>query len=90
MPKTQEHTATVSSKGQVVIPGRVRALLGITQGSQLRFVVDDQGVRLLSGAGDVKRLKGRLAAPAQPVSVDDMNTAITQARRQAGRKAVAR
>jgi AbrB family looped-hinge helix DNA binding protein len=85
MPKTHEHTATVSSKGQVVIPGQVRALLGITQGSRLRFVVDDQGVRLLSAAGDVTRLKARLAAPAKPVSVDDMNAAVAQRRQIVGR-----
>ena len=85
MTKPAEHAAIVSSKGQVVIPGDVRRKLGLTQGSVLRFVVDADSVRLLAADGDVRRLKGRLAPPAQPVSVDDMNTAIARRRAQAGR-----
>ncbi|MDE2083024.1 MAG: AbrB/MazE/SpoVT family DNA-binding domain-containing protein [Burkholderiales bacterium] len=77
-----ELNAIVSSKGQVVIPGDVRKRLGLVQGSVLRFVVDADGVRLLPAAGDVRRLKGRLPAPPQPVSVTEMNRAI--AARRAG------
>ncbi|MDE2147772.1 MAG: AbrB/MazE/SpoVT family DNA-binding domain-containing protein [Burkholderiales bacterium] len=80
MPKSIELSATVSSKGQVVIPGDVRRRLGLVQGSVLRFVVDAQGVRLLPAAGDVRRLKGRLPAPPKPVSVADMNRAIAERR----------
>jgi bifunctional DNA-binding transcriptional regulator/antitoxin component of YhaV-PrlF toxin-antitoxin module len=65
-----------------VIPGDVRRRLGLVQGSILRFVVDADGVRLLPAAGDVRRLKGRLRAPAQPVSVADMNAAIAARRAQ--------
>ena len=74
----QELSATVSSKGQVVIPGDVRERLGLVQGSVLRFVLDADGVRLLPPAGDVRRLKGRLAPPAARVSVTDMNLAIAE------------
>ena len=80
-----EHPATVSSKGQVVIPADVRRLLGLTQGSVLRFVVEADGVRLLPAAGDVRRLKGRLAKPHAPVSVDDMNAVIAERRTKIGR-----
>lgn len=86
MTKPADHTATVSSKGQVVIPSDVRRKLGLSQGSVLRFVVDGDNVRLLAAGGDIRKLKGRLAAPAQPVSVDDMNDTIDQRRRRAGRK----
>ena len=75
-----ELSATVSSKGQVVIPSDVRKRLGLVQGSVLRFLVDDDGVRLLPAAGDVRRLKGRLQTPSRPVSVDDMNAAIATRR----------
>ena len=85
MSKPAELTATMSSKGQVVIPSDVRKRLGLTQGSVLRFRVEDDGVRLLPAAGDVRRLKGRLPTPAQPVSVDDMNTAVAERRASAGR-----
>ena len=80
MPKVRELSATVSSKGQVVIPADVRQRLGLVQGSVLRFVLDADGVRLLPATGDVRRLKGRLAPPATPVTVDDMNRAVAERR----------
>jgi antitoxin PrlF len=79
-----ELSATMSSKGQVVIPGDVRERLGLVQGSVLRFVMDGEGVRLLPPAGDVRRLKGRLAKPKSPVTVDDMNAAIAEQRARLG------
>jgi antitoxin PrlF len=80
MSKALELCATVSSKGQVVIPSDVRKRLGLAQGSVLRFVLDADAVRLLPANGDVRRLKGRLAARDKPVSVDDMNLAIAERR----------
>jgi antitoxin PrlF len=80
MSRTTELSATVSSKGQVVIPGDVRKRLGLVQGSVLRFVLDADGVRLLPAAGDVRRLKGRLPRPTSPVTVDDMNRAVVAQR----------
>jgi AbrB family looped-hinge helix DNA binding protein len=80
MPRTSELSATVSSKGQVVIPGDVRKRLGLVQGSVLRFVLDAEGVHLLPAAGDVRRLKGRLPQPVTPVTVDDMNRAVSARR----------
>jgi antitoxin PrlF len=85
MSDTSELTATVSSKGQVVIPGDVRKRLGLVQGSILRFVLDADGVRLLPAAGDVRRLKGRLPRPEVPVTVDDMNRTLAERRAKIGR-----
>ena len=87
MSKTLELSATVSSKGQVVIPGDVRKRLGLVQGSVLRFVLEaDDSVRLLPAAGDVRRLKGRLPHPANPVSVDDMNRTLAERRAAIGKR----
>lgn len=80
MNKVQELSVKVSTKGQVVIPPPVRRLLGLEQGSVLRFIVEGDAVRLLPAAGDVRRLKGRLPKPAQRVSVDDMNAAVAERR----------
>ncbi|HRD97748.1 MAG TPA: AbrB/MazE/SpoVT family DNA-binding domain-containing protein [Rubrivivax sp.] len=85
MSKPAELAATVSSKGQVVIPSDVRKRLGLAQGSILRFVLEADGVRLLPATGDVRRLKGRLPKPAQPVSIDEMNAAIGDRRARIGR-----
>lgn len=84
MPKVQELSAKLSSKGQVVIPADVRKHLGLSQGSVLRFLLDADGVRLLAAAGDVRRLKGRLASPVEPVSVEDMHRSITERRARIG------
>ena len=84
MSKFQELSATVSSKGQVAIPADVRRRLGLVRGSVVRFVFDAEGVRLLPIAGDVRRLKGRLARPEAPVTVEDMNHAIAVRRARIG------
>lgn len=85
MSKVTEWRATMSSKGQVVLPADVRARLGLVQGSVLRFVVDDDGIRLLPQAGDVRRLKGRLPAVAKPVTLEDMNRAVADRRARVAR-----
>ena len=84
MPKIQELSAKLSSKGQVVIPVDVRKRLGLSQGSVLRFQMDADGVRILATATDVRRLKGRLKTPAVPVTVDDMNRTIAERRAAVG------
>lgn len=85
MTNPTELTATVSSKGQVVIPGDVRKRLGLVQGSVLRFVLEGDSVRLMPAAGDVRRLKGRLHKPPAPVSVEAMKRAIDERRARIGR-----
>ncbi len=77
---SESATATVSSKGQVVIPSAIRRRLNLVQGSVVRFLVEGDGVRLMPEAGDVRRLKGRLALPAKPVSIEAMNEAVVARR----------
>jgi antitoxin PrlF len=84
MSHSAEVTATVSSKGQVVIPSAVRRRLGLTQGSVLHFVLEGDSVRLFAASGDIRKLKGCLPAPPQPVSLQDMDDAIAQRRAAAG------
>ena len=81
---TTEHAATLSSKGQVVVPADIRARLGLVQGSVLRFVVDGDTVRLLPAAAGVQRLKGRLAKPVKRVTLADMQFAIDGRRQRIG------
>lgn len=70
--------ATLTSKGQLVIPKAIREQLGLRPGDKLDFVVQDDGDVLIRPATeDVRRLKGLLHRPGRkPVSVAAMNQAI--------------
>ena len=71
-------TATLSSKGQTVIPKEIRKHLGLQAGDALDFVVQDNGDVLIRPATeDIRRLKGLLHRPNRlPVSLGEMNQAI--------------
>jgi len=72
-------SATVTSKGQVTIPAEVRARLGLRPGSRLTFVPTDGGYEIHSQTASIKDLKGAVAPPLQPVSIEEMNEAIAEA-----------
>lgn len=76
-------TATLTTKGQLVVPKPIRERLGLHPGDRLDFVVQDDGNVLIRPATqDVGRLKGLLRRPGQAaVPVDEMNRII---RRRAG------
>jgi antitoxin PrlF len=67
--------AIVSTKGQVVIPARVRAEMGVGTGSRIEFVKTPDGWLIKPATLPVTALKGMLAKPRKPVSVEDMNLA---------------
>lgn len=74
--------STVSTKGQIVIPARIRSEMGLEAGSRIEFVRTAEGWLLKPAVLPVSALKGLLPKPKRPVSVDDMNRTI---RRRAGR-----
>lgn len=49
----------VTQKGQVTIPLQVREALGIRPGSEVRFELDREGARLMTGA---EQARGQVAA----------------------------
>ena len=71
-------TATLSSKGQVVIPKTIRDRLDLHAGDALDFLVQEDGdVILRPSAEDVGRLKGLLHRPGRKaVSLNGMKEAI--------------
>lgn len=71
-------TATLTSKGQTVIPKTIRDRLGLKPGDTIDFIVVDNGDVLIRPAvSDVRALKGLLRRPGQkPVAVEEMNRAI--------------
>ena len=73
-------TATVTSKGQVTLPRKVREALRIRPGDRIDFVLgEDGGVRVRAGKVDVNELRGLLHRPGRrPVSLEAMAQAIAR------------
>lgn len=73
-------TATLTSKGQVTLPVKVREALRIRPGDRIDFVVDEKGdVRLRAGDVDVSELRGLLRRPGRkPVTLEAMERAIAR------------
>jgi antitoxin PrlF len=70
-------TATVTSKGQVTIPARVRSALGLKTGSRIEFV--EAGRRkftIVPADSPLLALEGILRKPRKPVTIEMMNEAI--------------
>ena len=78
--------ARVMSKGQVTIPKKVRAALGIDTGDRVTFIVDEGNVRVVNSAIYAlqrfqEQMKGE-AAKAGLFSEDDVAEWITNSRRE--------
>ena len=71
------HTATVTSKGQITVPKRIRMHLQVGKGDRIEFLIGPDGkVTLMPATADVKKLKGIVGRPDKPVTVEDMNRVI--------------
>ena len=69
--------AKITSKGQITIPKDIRQHLKIDQGDRIEFFVGENGVVIISPIkSDVRKLKGIIAKPEKPVSIEDMKEAI--------------
>jgi antitoxin PrlF len=72
-------TATLSSKGQITIPLQVRQKLGVTTGDRVEFVeLADGQFALVPAVADVRALKGIVAKPRHPVSIEDMRRIVAR------------
>jgi AbrB family looped-hinge helix DNA binding protein len=72
-------TATVTSKGQITIPKSVREGLGVDAGDRVEFVESAKGVyTVVAVSRDVRELKGLIAKPARPVTVEAMKRAVAK------------
>lgn len=70
--------ATLTSKGQLVVPKAIRERLGLHSGDRLDFLIQDDGnVTIRLATEDVTRLKGILHRPERlPVTVEEMKRII--------------
>ena len=72
-------TATLTSKGQITIPVQVRNDLKVDAGDRVEFGQIAEGrYEFVAVTHSVQELKGMFGKPAKPVSIDDMNKAITR------------
>ncbi|PST24125.1 AbrB/MazE/SpoVT family DNA-binding domain-containing protein [Mesorhizobium plurifarium] len=70
-------TATITSKGQITIPAKVRTDMGLTAGDRVDFIrMEDGHYAVVPASHSIKSLKGIVPRPAKPVSLDDMQAAI--------------
>ncbi len=75
-------TATLTSKGQITIPGPVREHLRLATGDRVEFRIGHDGVRLVPSGGSVDSLRGLLRRPGRrPVSVAKMDASIARVHR---------
>ena len=72
-------TATMSSKGQITIPVKVRLALGLEVGSRVEFLETEAGMyAMIPASRSIKELKGLLSRPPKKVSIKEMNQAIAE------------
>lgn len=70
-------TATITSKGQLTLPKAVRDALDLHPGDRVNFVrMEDGRYAVLPANRPVMALKGIIAGPAAPVSLERMDRAI--------------
>ena len=72
--------ATLTSKGQITIPVKVRNALGLDAGDRIEFVEIEKGQFAIVPANrSVRELKGMLRVKRnKPVSIEEMNRAIAR------------
>lgn len=79
---------TVSSKGQLVLPARLRRRLGLNAGAKLELQEEPDGIRLrvlrAVGHADVEKLAGMVTAKSRgkPRRLADFDAAVLAARRK--------
>ena len=73
-------SATITTKGQITIPSRVRSALGVDAGDRLEFVEIEKGQFLIIPAtGSIQDLKGMgRGRRKRPVSFKEMDRAIAK------------
>lgn len=77
IPGGRSHTTKVTAKGQITVPKPIREHLKLAKGDRIEFLIGVNGkVTIMPATADVRKLKGMVAKPSKPVTVDDMNRAV--------------
>lgn len=71
--------ATLTSKGQLTLPKSVREALRVGPGDRVDFVLmEDGNCAVLPATDTVRRLKGLIPRPKNPVTLERMDKAIAR------------
>ena len=71
--------ATITAKGQVTVPKVIRDKLRLKPGDRIDFLLDASGeLRVTPVTASVKQLKGMVPRPRKPVTLEQMDDAITR------------
>lgn len=72
--------STMTSKGQITVPAKVRRDLGLEPGTRIDFVrVDDDTYQMHVVRQPLSTLAGSLHQPGRRLTVEEMNEAIAEA-----------
>ncbi|ASQ04081.1 AbrB/MazE/SpoVT family DNA-binding domain-containing protein [Sinorhizobium meliloti WSM1022] len=70
-------TSTITSKGQITIPAKVRTDMGLSAGDRVDFIrMEDGHYAVVPASHSIRSLKGIVPRPDRPVSLEDMQKAI--------------
>lgn len=72
------HLSKLTAKGQTTIPAEVREALKLKPGDQIRYLIDDRGVRLFRRNRHISELAGFLGQPPAGAgsTIEDMDRVI--------------
>lgn len=74
--KSINHASTMTPKGHITIPQKIREALNLKAGTKLEFVVEDGILSLIPLNTSILALKGILPKPQEAISIEKMNNVI--------------
>ncbi len=74
-----QHTARLTSKGQVTVPAEVRRLLRLRPKDKVAFLVDEETVRLAPASSVVALTAGMLKSDQPRLSPEEEKTIVEEA-----------
>ena len=70
---------TITSKGQLTLPKKIRDILNLRPGNKVEFIMDRQGnVRMVPVKSTIKELRGMVPQPKKAISLEEMQMAIEE------------
>ena len=80
-------TATLTSKGQLTLPAKIRQELGLKAGDRINFVLNEATNRyeMRPATKSIQSLFGVFHRPGKHLTIEEMNEAIAKAGASAGK-----